>query len=156
MSSWHSIFIFFIFLFCQPVSADLVEKTTSQIGESPDITMSLLKVTGGLLLVIIAIFGSALAYRRFGNMTPMFNEDLRVIGGVSLSAKERVVLMQVGEDQILLGVSPSSIQCLHVLTKNIDMSQDASSNIKSGNTKSGNTKSFATQLNSAINQWKSK
>ena len=146
MSLCRPLFIFLMFVLCQPVSADLVAKTTTQVVEAPDVTMSLLKVTGGLLLVIIAIFGSAWAYRRFGNIPTMSNDDLRVIGGISLSAKERVILMQVGDEQILLGVSPGSIQRLHVLEKNIDVNKE---NVEQGN-------SFSTQLNSAIKQWKSK
>ena len=146
MSLCRPFFIFLMFVLCQPVSADLVAKTTAQVVETPDVTMSLLKVTGGLLLVIIAIFGSAWAYRRFGNIPTMSNDDLRVIGGISLSAKERIILMQVGEEQILLGVSPGSIQRLHVLEKNIDVDKE---NVEQGN-------SFSTQLNSAIKQWKSK
>jgi len=128
------------------VSADLVEKTTSQVVESPDITMSLLKVTGGLLLVILAILGSAWAYRRFGNMTPIASDDLRVIGGLSMGAKERVVLMQVGDEQILLGVSPGRIERLHVLNKNIDIDRE----------QADTNKPFASQFNSALKQWKSK
>jgi flagellar protein FliO/FliZ len=132
-------------ILCDPVSAELVNKTASEVSQSPDVTSSLLKVTGGLLLVILAILGSAWAYRRFGNMTPIANDALRVIGGVSMGAKERVVLMQVGEEQILLGVSPGRIQRLHVLEKNIDV----------GSEKTPENKSFSTQLNSALKQWKS-
>lgn len=136
----------FSLFFCQSALADLAQKTTSQVVESPDITMSLLKVTGGLLLVILAILGSAWVYRRFGNLTPIANDDLRVIGGVSMGSKERVVLMQVGEEQILLGVSPGRIQCLHVLNKNIDIEAQQSEE----------RQPFASQLNSALKQWKSK
>ena len=145
MNSRSHFFKFLILIFSYPASADLVEKTTSQVVETPDITMSLLKVTGGLLLVIIAIFGSAWAYRRFGNMAQMSNDSLRIIGGVSLSTKERVVLMQVGEEQVLIGVSPGSIQRLHVLNKNIDVGQETVVP----------NKSFSSQLNTAIKQWKS-
>jgi len=133
-------------LLSQSALADLVQKTTTQVVESPDITMSLLKVTGGLLLVIIAILGSAWAYRRFGNLTPVASDDLRVIGGVSMGSKERIVLMQVGEEQILLGVSPGRIQRLHVLNKNIEIdSQESTTN-----------KPFSSQLNLALKQWKCK
>jgi len=133
-------------LLCQSAFADLAQKTTTQVVESPDITMSLLKVTGGLLLVIIAILGSAWAYRRFGNLTPVASDDLRVIGGVSMGSKERIVLMQVGDEQILLGVSPGRIQRLHVLNKNIDVDTKQSTE----------NKPFSSQLNLALKQWKSK
>jgi len=137
----------FIMAMCTPALADLVEKTTSNVVTSPDVTMSLLKVTGGLLLVIVAIFGSAWAYRRYGNMSPVSNDALRVIGGVSMGQKERVVLMQVGEEQILLGVSPGRIQRLHVLEKNIDVNVDQ---INSRQTVKD--KSFSSQLRAELKQ----
>ena len=137
----------FILTFCSPAIADLVEKTTSNIVTSPDVTMSLLKVTGGLLLVILAIFGSAWVYRRYGNMTPVSNDALRVIGGISMGQKERVVLMQVGEEQVLLGVSPGRIECLHVLRKNVEVN-DKKINVDVNK----KNKTFSAQLSTALKQ----
>ena len=41
--------------------------------------------------------------------------SLKVIGGLSMGSRERIVLLQVGEEQLLLGVSPGRISKLHVL-----------------------------------------
>jgi len=38
-----------------------------------------------------------------------------VISGLSIGAKERLVLIEVGKEQVLLGVSPGRVQTLHVL-----------------------------------------
>lgn len=131
-----------LFLLSSPVLADFAVNSPSGFSGSPDVTASLLKVTGGLLLVLIAIFGSAWAYKRFGNMTPISTDSLKVIGGVSMGQKERVVLMQVGDEQILLGVSPGRIECLHVLAKNIAVKEGSSDK----------TTSFAAQLSTALKQ----
>lgn len=120
--------------------ANFAEKTSEDVVGSPDVTASLLKVTGGLLLVLLAIFGSAWVYKRFGNMTPIATNDLKIIGGVSMGQKERVVLMQVGEEQILLGVSPGRIERLHVLAKNIEVKE----------TEVGKDSSFSAQLSTAL------
>ena len=150
MIPFKSPFLYLFFLLCivssSAVGADSTAAATPETLANPDITSSLLKVTGGLLLVILAIFGSAWFYRRFGSFTSINHESLKVIGGVSMGQKERVVLMQVGEEQLLLGVSPGRIQTLHVLpkpieTKQLDQAQD---------------NKFSNQLNSAIKQWKSK
>ncbi|HFE38216.1 MAG TPA: flagellar biosynthetic protein FliO [Gammaproteobacteria bacterium] len=125
-----------------PVSAEVKEKAAAGMATSPDVTLSLLKVSGGLFLVIIAIFGAAWAYRRYGNMTPIANDALRVIGGVSMGQKERVVLMQVGEEQVLLGVTPGRIQRLHVLKKNIEIPAE----------KTDKKKAFSSQLTAAMKQ----
>jgi flagellar protein FliO/FliZ len=77
---------------------------------------SVLQLLAGLAVVIGAIFGLAFLARRFGRF-PTAAGRLRVVGGLSLGARERVVLVQVGEQQLLLGVAPGRVQTLHVLAQ---------------------------------------
>lgn len=74
----------------------------------------LLRLTLGLLLVLGAIAACAWLLRRLGRF-PAAAGRMRVLGGVSLGARERVVLVQVGATQLLLGVAPGRVQALHVL-----------------------------------------
>jgi flagellar protein FliO/FliZ len=76
---------------------------------------NLLQVTLGLILVVIAIFAVAWVVRRYGSFHTTAKGALKVIGGLSMGARERVVLLQVGDKQLLLGVAPGRIQTLHVL-----------------------------------------
>ena len=71
----------------------------------------------GLLLVIGMIVGVAWLARRFGNFQTAASGALRVIGGLSMGPRERVVLVQVGDQQLLLGVAPGRVSTLHVLDK---------------------------------------
>ena len=65
----------------------------------------------GLLLVVALIFFLAWALRR-ANVVPGHVEGVRVIATLPLGAKERAVLVQCGEKQLLLGVSSGSVQLL--------------------------------------------
>ncbi len=76
----------------------------------------LLRLALGLLAVLAAIGASAWLFRRLGRW-PAAAGALRVLGGLSLGARERVVLVQVGETQLLLGVAPGRVQTLHVLAR---------------------------------------
>ena len=40
---------------------------------------------------------------------------IEVVSGVSLGAREKVVLLRVGQEQILVGVSPAGMRALHVM-----------------------------------------
>ena len=121
-------------------------KTSLEVGApSQDLTASMFKVIGGLLVVILTIFVSAWFFRRFGNMPSISNKSLKIVGGLSISQKDRVILLQVGEEQLLLGVSPGRIQTLHVLNNPVDIDQSGEQE----------KKKFSTQLNSAIKNWKS-
>ena len=128
-----------------PVFAETA-KTSLETGvASQDLTASMFKVIGGLLLVIISIFACAWFYRRFVNMQAVSHDALKVVGGLSVSQKDRVVLLQVGEQQLLIGVSPGRIQTLHVLEKPLPVEK----------TGSGDKPKFSSQLNIALKNWKS-
>ncbi|WP_172600428.1 FliO/MopB family protein [Sulfurivermis fontis] len=44
-----------------------------------------------------------------------------MLGGVPVGQRERVVLIQVGNKQLLLGVAPGRVQTLHVLDEPINV-----------------------------------
>jgi len=46
---------------------------------------------------------------------------VRLLGGISVGHRERVVLIQVGEQQLLVGVAPGRVNTLHVLEKPITL-----------------------------------
>ncbi len=75
---------------------------------------SLWQLTLGMLLVLGLILGLAWLMKRSGRFQAA-GGGLRIVGGLSLGARERVVLIQAGETQLLLGVAPGRVQTLHVL-----------------------------------------
>ncbi len=112
-----------VLLACTP-GAVLAESIKAQsaadnISRSPVAAGSVLQMVAGLALVVILIFALAWAVRRFGNVNVNARGALRVVGALSMGARERVVLIQAGEKQILLGVAPGRVQTLHVLEEPI-------------------------------------
>ncbi len=71
----------------------------------------------GLIAVLAAIVGVAWLLRRVGSLPTGAQSVIRVLGGASMGARERVVLVQVGETQMLLGVAPGRVQALHVFAQ---------------------------------------
>jgi len=74
----------------------------------------------GLVMVLALIFALAWAVRRFGRVQSLPTGALRVLGGLSLGTRERLVLVKVGNAQLLLGVAPGRVQTLHVLAEPIE------------------------------------
>ncbi len=75
----------------------------------------LLKLTGGLVLVVLIIVVLAWLVKKL-NITQQSGQGLiRVVAGLSLGTRDRIVLLQVGEEQILVGISPGRIEKLHTL-----------------------------------------
>ena len=71
------------------------------------------EVFGSLLLVIGAIFALAWLARWLQGARVARGTAIQIRGGAQLGAKEKVVLLQVGETQFLVGVASSSVSLLH-------------------------------------------
>ncbi|HFQ14566.1 MAG TPA: flagellar biosynthetic protein FliO [Gammaproteobacteria bacterium] len=90
----------------------------SRAVETPVIsTGSYLQMIAGLLFVVLLIFALAWLVRRMGRLQSVVGGSMKLLGGVSLGQRERAVLVQVGETQMLLGVAPGSVRTLHVFDK---------------------------------------
>lgn len=76
---------------------------------------ALLRVIGGLVFVVAVILVLSWGLRRVGTLTGSVSGRLRVLGSVPVGNRERAVLVQVGEQQLLLGVAPGNVRTLHVL-----------------------------------------
>jgi flagellar protein FliO/FliZ len=77
----------------------------------------LLQVAFSLLLVVALIVLTAWFIRRFSGATLSRNGALRLLAGISVGQRERIVLVQAGEVQLLLGVAPGEVRTLHVFDK---------------------------------------
>ncbi len=85
---------------------------------------SVLHVMLGLGVVLLVIVALAWLARNVLRFQPTVRGQLRILGGLSMGTRERVVLVQVGETQLLLGVAPGRIQALHVLEHPISTAAD--------------------------------
>ena len=75
----------------------------------------LLKLTGGLVLVVLVIFVLAWVVKKFNLNQQSQSGLIRIIAGLSIGTRDRIVLVQVGEEQILLGLTQGRIEKLHTL-----------------------------------------
>lgn len=98
----------------------------------------------GLLVVVLLMVTLAWLMRRMGGLTSAAAGSLRVLGGLSMGTRERVVLIQVGETQLLLGVAPGRVQTLHVLEHPISINESAK----------GDKGNFAAALGAALQRGK--
>lgn len=69
----------------------------------------------GLLIVLSVFFLCVWGVRKLSGLTVSGAEKMRMVGGLSLGLREKVILLQVGKKQLILGVTPGRIETLHVL-----------------------------------------
>lgn len=86
----------------------------------------LVSVTFALLAVLAAIFLLAWLARRMRTLGNRVAGALEILASMPLGAKERAVLVKVGDTHILLGVAPGQVNTLHVLAQPLELGKPAS------------------------------
>ncbi|MFO7189160.1 MAG: flagellar biosynthetic protein FliO [Pseudomonadota bacterium] len=70
-----------------------------------------------LALVLAVIAGTAWLLRRIQRLPGSGNEVLRSVAAVAVGPKERVVVVEVGDTWLILGVAPGQVRTLHTLPR---------------------------------------
>lgn len=97
----------------QPLSESA--SVTSNAISQPVNSTSILELTLGLVFIIVLIFVVAWFVKRFSVFHPVASEQLKVVAGIHLGQREKILLVQVGEEQILVGLTATDIRTLHKL-----------------------------------------
>ncbi|GAB4392635.1 MAG: hypothetical protein Tsb005_07460 [Gammaproteobacteria bacterium] len=89
----------------------------------------LLQLLLHLFLVIVLIFAVAYIARRYFNKTINPIGPLSIVASLSLGLKEKLVLIQVADKQILLSISPGRITKIHLFEQPIITAETANKSI---------------------------
>ena len=84
-------------------------------------TGNVLQMLAGLALVLFIMWACTWALRRYAAGRSAAGSALRVLGGVAVGQRERVVMVEVDDTWILVGVAPGRVNALHVMSKLPDM-----------------------------------
>lgn len=104
---------------------------------------SALQVLFWLAVIVGLILLCAWILRRAGGMSGGRGGVIRILTAISLGSRDRIALVEVGDRQILLGISPGRINTLHVFEEPV---LDSSSEPVSG----GAHSEFARRLQSTM------
>jgi len=107
-----AIFLFSISSVCTAIEID-GKKPTKLVTYDHVVSCAL-----GLIIVIALFFACIWLMRKMGALPENSKQKMRVIAGLSLGGREKVILLEVGEKQLVLGVSPGGINNLLVLEDN--------------------------------------
>jgi len=98
-----------------------VALSTSAFAASPSPAVStagsLLQVFIGLVAVLLLIAATAWVAKRLGVARGGTSNLLQVVSSTSVGARERVVIVEVGESWLVVGVAPGSVNALMTLPK---------------------------------------
>ncbi|MET1078180.1 MAG: flagellar biosynthetic protein FliO [Pseudomonas sp.] len=104
-----------------PLAALAAEPATVAPLTNSGIAGQLVQLLLGLGLVIGLIFLLAWLMRRVQQIGPRGGQVIKLVASQSLGPRDRLVLVQVGTEQILLGLTPGQITPLHVLKEPVPL-----------------------------------
>lgn len=104
-------------LFGLPLSALAAETGSAALPGNGSLGSQIGQMLLGLLLVIGLIFLLAWALRRVQQIGPRGSQAIKLVSSQALGPRDRLLLVQVGGEQVLLGISPGRITPLHVLAE---------------------------------------
>jgi flagellar protein FliO/FliZ len=71
------------------------------------------KVIMSLAVVLLIFYLLVNAFKKYTGISIKTNSSIRVLGGLSLGGKEKVVILKAGNVNLLLGVSSAGVSKLH-------------------------------------------
>ncbi len=111
--------LLFLALVC-PLTALAGEPPARLTGEGFSGGAALGRSVLGLIVVLALMFGLAWFVRRFGNAGQARGRAIQVLSALPVGGRERVLLVRVGDEQVLIGVAPGRVQALHVLERPVE------------------------------------
>lgn len=97
---------------------------TPQLGYTPPApiftTENMLQIVSSLFLVLIVIGGLAWILKQFGIGTATSSGPIKVIATAGVGQRERVVLVEIENTRLVLGVAPGRVNILHCLNESSD------------------------------------
>jgi|AntAceMinimDraft_1070359.scaffolds.fasta_scaffold139538_2 flagellar protein FliO/FliZ len=77
----------------------------------------ILQIAFSLIMVVGIILGGGYLVRRFGQVKISTPGPMKILSSLNVGLKEKLLLVQVGETQILMSVSAAGLQAVHVFAE---------------------------------------
>ncbi len=99
------------FAACYPVMGHAAQTSVNE--QAPGVGMQdAVSWSVSLVLVLLLFFACVWFFKKSGHLSLAGAQSLRILTGLSLGMREKVVLIKVGEKEVLLGVTPGRIEKL--------------------------------------------
>jgi flagellar protein FliO/FliZ len=97
-----------------------IAQETVEVGRHANPNIDAASMIMSLLMVLILIFASAWLLKKF-NVVNNSVTGMKVISSLSLGNKEKLIVVQVADEQLLLGVSSQQITLIKVLEQPLEV-----------------------------------
>jgi flagellar protein FliO/FliZ len=103
-----------IFMLVAPFAgaADAVPPAPTLQSSAPDLGSSALQMVLGLIVVLALLLGALWLLKRISQPRGNVAGLMRVVAGVAIGPRERVVILELGNSWLVLGVAPGQVSTL--------------------------------------------
>lgn len=105
--------------FFVPISACAAESAGTTVSAGTYLQTGL-----ALAFIVALLIGAAWLARKVSGGKKFGQGDMKIIGGVALGPRERIVLIEVGDKWLVIGIVPGQIRTLHRMEKGVAMPGD--------------------------------
>lgn len=100
-----------------PMSLCIASSVHAAEQAVPSSASGLFQVLLGLIVVLGLLAGTAWIIRHLGLARPSSASAVKIIGGASVGTRERIVLVEVADQWIVVGVAPGSVNALTTMPR---------------------------------------
>lgn len=104
-------------MLCAPGLGHAAAHMTAHAAVALSPTVSLLQVALSLFAILALIMAAAWLAKRYLNIGPRANSTIKMVSGLNLGGRERVILLEVGEQWLVVGVTPGHISTLATMPR---------------------------------------
>lgn len=104
-------------MLCEIDRAHAAASVTAHAGVALSPSVSLLQVALSLFAILALIMGAAWLAKRYLSINPRANTAIKMVSGLNLGGRERILLLEVGEQWLVVGVAPGHISTLATMPR---------------------------------------
>ncbi len=98
-------------------AAALLFSSAAFAADQPSVALDLFKVLGGLIVVLGLMAGSAWLLKRAGLGKAPAGSSIKIVGGVSVGNRERVLVLEIADQWVVVGVAPGRVNAIATLPR---------------------------------------
>jgi flagellar protein FliO/FliZ len=105
-------------LLCAYCTSTLAQTaSTSATSSATTSAGNFFQVLLGLIVVLALMAAAAWSLKKFGVSKLAANATVKIVGGVSVGNRERVLVVEVGDQWIVVGVAPGQVNALSTMPR---------------------------------------
>lgn len=100
------------------------EAKIQAVTGASDILGEFIRISASLIVVLVVMFVMLYVFKRFTQISQSQYGYLKIVDSLTIGTKERIMLLQVGEEQVLVSTSGGEIKLLYNLIDPLEITKE--------------------------------